>query len=189
MQSHQRHQLICHGWSENVRANECMSSEGGKRAFGEGRFCAGRRPWLRVCSGDILGWANAGRSQVHSIPEWVGTIARWGSWGWVCFWRPTLGCRPETMGKKKKRWFAKNYFNGCVACNFIDFSKLEVTGSHGFKGRPKCVHVAFVLNLAAWREFWSQALKPFQGGSIWEHKDNILGIEYFWGYLRMKGNT
>lgn len=102
VQSHQSHQLICHGWSENVRANECMSSEGGERAFGEGHFCAGRWPWLRVSSRDILGWANAGCLQILSITELVGTMERWGSWGWVCFWRPALGCRPETMGKKKR---------------------------------------------------------------------------------------
>lgn len=30
VQSHQSHQLICHGWSEDVRTNECMSTEGAK---------------------------------------------------------------------------------------------------------------------------------------------------------------
>lgn len=30
VQSHQRHQLVCHDWSEDVKTNECTSTEGTK---------------------------------------------------------------------------------------------------------------------------------------------------------------
>lgn len=48
----------------------------------------------------------------------------------------------------------------------IDFSKTEVIDLHGINGRPKYVYMAFVVNVAALKEFPSQQLKTFQGDNI-----------------------
>lgn len=78
MQSHQSHQLICHGRSENVRTNEYMSAEGGERAFGETHFCAGSRPRFRISCREILGLAQP-CVQILGITELVGKMERRGS--------------------------------------------------------------------------------------------------------------
>lgn len=58
-QSHQNHQLVCHGVSDDVRTNECMSTEG-QGAFGETHFfCTGSLPWLRFGSRERLGLDNS----------------------------------------------------------------------------------------------------------------------------------
>lgn len=51
VQSHQSHQLVCHDWSEDVRTNECMSTEETKGLLERHIFVLGASKGLDLASG------------------------------------------------------------------------------------------------------------------------------------------